>query len=81
MKRLTKREKVMISVFSILLFLVIGASYAWLSVTFRGQKIHVLRVAGLEITLDESMSEGINIEKAIPITDEEGKQGVGLLKN
>ena len=71
MKKLTNREKVMTGVIIVLLLLFVGASYAWLSLTLLGQKTHVLHVAGLEITLDESMSEGIDIQKAFPITDEE----------
>lgn len=67
----------MTAVICVLLLLIIGLSYAWLSLTLQGKKTHVLRVAGLEITLDESQGEGISIEKAIPVTDEQGMQAVG----
>ena len=77
MKKWTRKDKIMVALFITSIFLFVGSTYAWLSLTLRGKKIHTLRVAGLEITLDESMGEGINIEKAIPITDEEGKEGRG----
>ena len=58
--------------------IVLGASYAWLQVVVYGDKgVSIIAAGSLSLELDESMTEGIKIEKAIPITDEEGKEQVG----
>ncbi len=62
----------------VIIAIVLGVSYAWLTVVVYGDKgVSIIAAGSLSLELDESMTEGIKIEKAIPITDEEGKEQVG----
>lgn len=67
-----------------LIVIVAGMSYAILSLTLSGTKTNVLRAGVLEIILDESISEGILLENAVPLSDAAGMQTRSfsfLLKN
>ena len=68
-------EKKIIIVCSILLVicLLVGLSYAWLSQTVLGQKNLTVTVGDLDLILDESTSEGIVLKYAIPIEDVDGQ--------
>ena len=68
-------EKKIIIVCSILLVicLLVGLSYAWLSQTVLGQKNLTVTVGDLDFILDESTSEGIVLKYAIPIEDVDGQ--------
>lgn len=60
-------------VLAIILILLIGGTYAWLRFTVTGEKENRIKVGTLVIDLDESATEGINIEQAFPVSDEIGK--------
>ncbi len=54
--------------------MLIGVTFAWLSVTLRGTKENVIKVGSLTLTLDDTMGNGINLEEAFPLTDIEGER-------
>ena len=62
-------------VLTLTLVLLIVGSYAWLTLTIDKTKTNVLRAGTLSLVLDDTTSEGIKLEKAVPISDEKGKTG------
>lgn len=52
--------------------LLLGVSYAWLTLILSGTKTNVLKAGTLSLVLDDTMGDGILLEKQMPITDEEG---------
>lgn len=52
--------------------LLLGVSYAWFTLTLSGTKTQVIKTGKLELTLDDTASNGILLEGAYPITDQEG---------
>ena len=73
-KKLNKTTK-QLFVLAFALILLIGGSYAWLTLQVTGEKTNVLRAGTLSLVLDDTTSEGIKLEKAVPISDEKGKTG------
>lgn len=70
--RLTKSSKrLIISAFFVVLLLIAG-TYAWIRIGYNANNAHKLVAGTLDLTLDESTSEGIHVEKAIPIPYREG---------
>ena len=61
-----------IYVLCLLLILIIGISYAWLQITLSGDKKNTVTVGTLSLKLDDKFGEGINIENAVPLSDESG---------
>ena len=55
-----------------LLVLIIGGSFAWLGLRINSSKTNILKAGYLSLVLDESETEGINIDKAIPTSDSKG---------
>lgn len=75
MKKNNKKESVIIRRILFLLILVvllIGSSFAWYTVTLTGTKNNILKAGTLSLELDDQTAEGINLEKIIPVSDEEG---------
>ena len=67
------KKKFIIGILIILLLLIIGLSYAWLMTTIQGKKDISILVNTIDLELDESASEGIQLTNAIPTYDDEGK--------
>ncbi len=63
-------ELIVVIVFGI--FLLVGGSYAWLKLSIDGSKTSNIKAGTLSLNLDESSSEGISLENAYPITNDEG---------
>ena len=61
------RVKKLILVIVLVLLLLDGASYAWLSLTLKGLKANVLKAGTLSLVLDDEASAGISIEDAVPV--------------
>ena len=59
------------------IIMLVGLSYAWLQLTLRGEKELTLRAGTLELSLDDSMGEGITMADVVPISDEEGLASSG----
>lgn len=72
MKEKKRIIPIIISIIAIIL-IVIGASYAWFTLTIEGTKTNILRVGNLALTLEDESSVGINQENAIPMLDEDGE--------
>ena len=71
--KLGKKKIVIICSAVLFVCLLIGLSYAWLSQTITGTKNMTITVGDLDLVLDESTSNGIQLKYAIPTTDEDGK--------
>lgn len=59
------------------LILLISATYAWLAFSINGTKNNDIVVGNLSVKIGESLNDGIQLEDAIPITDEDGKKQKG----
>ena len=72
-----KNKKITKQLFTLALVLVVllGGSYAWLTLTIDKTNTNVLRAGTLSLVLDDTTSGGIKLEKAVPISDEKGKTG------
>lgn len=73
-KSFAEKYKKQIIAIAIAIVLLIGGTYAWLQLSLTGTKTTKIEAGTLKLTLDESASEGINVEGALPMTDEEGLQ-------
>ena len=69
-----KNKKITKQLFALVLVLLVllGGTYAWLTLQVTGEKTNVLRAGTLSLVLDDTTSEGIKLEKAVPISDEKG---------
>ena len=54
------------------LVLLIGGSFAWLTLTLNASKTNVIKAGTLSLTLDDTTTEGISITEAIPVSDTDG---------
>ncbi len=72
MKEKKRIIPIIISIIAVIL-IVIGASYAWFTLTIEATKTNTLRVGNLALTLEDESSVGINQENAIPMLDEDGE--------
>lgn len=52
---------------------IIGGSYAWLTISLTSTKTNTITAGTLAMTLDDAASEGISIDKAIPVSDSDGE--------
>jgi len=77
MEQEANKKKIWIIGMSCLLVLVllIGASYAWFTLTLNGTKSNVIKAGTLSLILNDENSVGINSEQAVPMLDEVGKTG------
>lgn len=70
-KKSNNSKKIVAIVVAIVAILaVIGTTYAIFTVTVKGTKTNVIEVGTLTLTLDESASEGITIQNAVPVSEE-----------
>ena len=73
MKEIIKNNRKKIIVISfIILLVIIGLSYAWLRTAFNGKKDVQIVVGDLDLILDESSTEGIQLTNVVPTYDDEG---------
>ena len=56
----------------VIIIFLIGGTYAWLTLKISDTKTNTLTAGTLKLTLDDVTSEGIKIEKAVPMSDEKG---------
>lgn len=76
-KNWLQRHKMSVLVVVSAIVMLIGLSYAWLQLTLRGEKDLIIRAGSLSLVLDDSMSSGVTIASAVPVTDDEGKNQEG----
>ncbi len=67
-----RKKLIIASIMLVAVVIIVGISYAWLSITLTGQKTNVIKVGNLDLVLDETTSNGITMENGVAITDEEG---------
>jgi len=70
-----KRKRVLITSLCVLgvVLLIIGASYAWFTLSLNGTKTNVLKAGNLTLTLDDTNATGIDLIQAVPMFDEVGE--------
>lgn len=66
-----KYSKQLIAI-AIALVLLIGGTYAWLRITINGTKTNILRAGTLQLTLDDTTSDGIDLTNSVPMSDTKG---------
>ena len=64
----------------IFVIMLIGGTYAYFAITKTGIKQNVIKSGDISMILDESLSDGINIQNAYPMTDTEGKNQSTIYK-
>ena len=72
--KIMSNKELIVAIAVVLVFLA-TCSYAWLTIRKISDKTNVLRAGTLSLVLDDTTSEGIKLEKAVPISDEKGKTG------
>lgn len=76
MREMEKGKKKRIYSYGLFIILVtillLGISYAWLTLTLNGTKTNVLKSGTLSLILDETMGEGIRVDSAVPMYDSTG---------
>ena len=70
-----KNKKTLVVILILLLVLVIASTYAWLRLTKNSNTVNKITAGNLDLILDDTTSEGIKLEKAVPISDSEGEKG------
>ena len=68
-------NKELIVAIAVVLVFLATCSYAWLTFKKTSDKTNILKAGTLSLVLDDTTSEGIKLEKAVPISDEKGKTG------
>ena len=71
-KQEKKKRKILIGTLILVLCVVLGISYAYLSISLTSSKENLVKVGDLNLVLDETSSNGITLENGIAITDEQG---------
>lgn len=66
---MNNKSKRSIYILFLLMILIIGISYAWLTITLTGEKSNNVTVGTLSLKLDEEASDGIEIKNAVPKSD------------
>ena len=72
--KIMSNKELIVAIAVVLVFLA-TCSYAWLTFKKISDKTNILRAGTLSLVLDDTTSEGIKLEKAVPISDEKGKTG------
>ena len=67
-----KFQKWPIVVLALLVILVIGATFAWFTLTKTSEKVNTIKAGSLSMELDDKASDGILLQKAIPMSYQQG---------
>ena len=71
-KYFNENKKVLIPLIAVITILVVGVTYAWLTQVLNGTQVNRIKAGVLELTLDDNASNGIDLEYAVPQSDEQG---------
>src|SRR5574344_1071301 len=71
MSKILEYKKEILGIFLVTILL-LGLSFAYLTLTLKGTKTNTLVVGTLSVVLDDSTSSGISLENAIPMSDTKG---------
>ena len=72
MKEVLKKNKELIVAIFVVLFLIISGSYAWYTLTKTSEKVNTIKAGSLSMELDDESSDGILLQKAIPMSYRQG---------
>ena len=72
MNNKNKNKLLIISIISIALILVLGITYAWLTTVLNGTQVNRIKAGTLDLVLDDNASNGIDLQYAVPQSDEQG---------
>ena len=64
--------KLLVIAIVLILVVIIGTTYAWLRLTKNSDIVNKITAGNLELTLDDTTSEGIKLLKAIPMSYQQG---------
>ena len=64
--------KLLVIAIVLILVVIIGTTYAWLSITKNSEIVNKITAGNLELTLDDTTSEGIKLTKEIPRSYQQG---------
>ena len=64
--------KLLVIAIVLILVVIIGTTYAWLRLTKNSEIVNKITAGNLELTLDDTTSEGIKLLKAIPMSYQQG---------
>ena len=73
-KNKLRKSSSLLLILVLLLLIVIGGTYAFYTQTIAGTEENVIRAANLKLTLSEEASSGIDLDKAIPVSDATGEK-------
>ena len=63
-----------IVVLVLFLILLVGSTFAWLAISLNSEKVNIIKAGTLTMTLDDEASEGILLEKAVPMSYRQGME-------
>ena len=71
-KKKIGNAKLLIMALVITLAVILGTTYAWLRISKESNVVNKIKAGNLELTLDDTTSEGIKLLKAIPMSYQQG---------
>ena len=71
-KKKIGNAKLLVIAIVLILVVIIGTTYAWLRISKESKIINKITAGNLELTLDDTTSEGIKLIKAIPMSYQQG---------
>lgn len=75
-KEQQKSKKWPVLMLLLFVILILGVSFAWLTLSIGSNQVNIIRAGGLSMTLDDETSDGILLQKAIPMSYRQGMQTV-----
>lgn len=69
-------KKLLIIAFVLTIAVILGTTYAWIRISKESEIINRIKVGDLELILDDNTSNGISIEKAVPVSDSTGEKSI-----
>ena len=71
-KKFNENKKVLIPLIAVIAILVVGVTYAWLTQVLNGTQVNRIKAGTLDLVLDDNASNGIDLQYAVPQSDEQG---------
>ena len=71
-KKRVGNSKLLITALVLTLVVILGTTYAWFRITKNSDTINKIKAGNLELTLDDSTSNGIKLVKALPMSYQQG---------
>ena len=71
-KEKKKFQKWPIVVLVLFIVLLIGSAFAWFTLNLTGTKTNIIKAGSLSMVLDDEVSDGILLQKAIPMSYQQG---------